>query len=65
MTRADWYKKLPQPARSQAQINTLDYDPILLNLKESTMLGALAGGFDWDNTPEGYDYWDQIAFSYE
>jgi hypothetical protein len=51
-----WYEEFPEPYRTQALAN-VKYPEV----KWSTPLDALAGGFDWYYSPEGAKYW--IEFS--
>ena len=54
----EWYEELPEPIRSQAIAN---YDPKFCNsLRVESQSVAIARGFNWDKSPQGFDYWNNI-----
>lgn len=52
-----WFKKLEEPYRTQAIINTTQS---LLSVKVGLLSDALGGAFGWERTKEGYDYWNKL-----
>jgi cobalamin biosynthesis Mg chelatase CobN len=59
-TILEWYEELPEPIRSQAIAN-YDYE----NSVAITLSGAIATGFNWGTTPEGFDYWSDSQNTYD
>jgi hypothetical protein len=50
-TAKEWFEQLPEPYRTQALENcTSDYEDISLS-------EAIFGGFVWQLTPQGNEYW--------
>jgi hypothetical protein len=58
MKRKDYYNVLTPAVREKAIENT---DTEMLNLHVNSMIDALAGGFSWDKSPEGFKYWNLIC----
>lgn len=57
-TYEQWYAELEEPARSQALANL---DPELRgDVTTDSLAAALSGGFYWEKSPEGHDYWVAI-----
>lgn len=52
-TNLEWLQELPEPYRSQAIKNCkrLDGDTGF------SVVDALAGAFNWDDSPQGHEYW--------
>jgi hypothetical protein len=59
---SNWYKKLPEPARTEA-LNIVTYATSQLKVK--SLYEALSGGFVWYESPQGRYYWEAITESYE
>lgn len=62
-----WLSRLDEPFRSQAFENwkkDFQYEENK-NIIYNDFLYALGGAFYWDQTPEGYDYWDGIHEKYK
>lgn len=57
-----WYKKLPEPERSEA-LNIVTYASS--QTKVNSLYDALYGGFPWYESPQGRHYWEAIAERYE
>ena len=57
-----WYKKLPEPERSEA-LSNVHYSTSQNKVK--SMHDALSIGFPWYESPQGRHYWEAIANSYE
>lgn len=60
-----WLNKLPEPAKSQALENVKQYDKKSLNLKSSNIIDAIGNAFVWFDSPQGHDYWENIADNYD
>lgn len=57
MKRIDYYNLLPTEIREKALANT---DDGMLKIDNVNIIEALAGGFSWRETPEGFEYWANI-----
>lgn len=57
MKRKDYYNLLPTEIRERALANT-NYG--MLNIDNVNIIEAIAGGFSWKETPEGFEYWADI-----
>lgn len=57
MKRIDYYNLLPIEIREKALANT---DDGMLKIDNVNIIEALAGGFSWRETPEGFEYWADI-----
>lgn len=55
-----WLEELPEPARSKAIKNTPLVD---LKKKVDCLSDAVAEAFNWHESPEGQDYWDELWLS--
>jgi hypothetical protein len=55
----NWLTQLQEPERSKAINNTICPDVYAVCLAE-----AIAGAFNWENTPEGHEYWEAIFQKY-
>ena len=60
----EWLKELPEEHRTKAQIN---YEEQRMQLPDeapelmvSSAKSALKGSFIWENSPEGFDYWEKV-----
>lgn len=56
-TIEEWLNELPEPERALALFNL---NPKKQQIKTDDLSIALDHAFDWDGTPEGYHYWDEI-----
>lgn len=57
-----WFKKLPMSARMKARRNTAKRMSLLEKPPLSASVGnTLCFAFNFDNTPEGFNYWHEIA----
>ena len=58
----EWFKELPEEYRDNALNNA--HDMILQFIapanKFPNAASALAGSFDWQESPEGFDYWKTL-----
>lgn len=55
-TIKEWLESLPEPHRTQALANASDS----LTTTTPSLTSAIAGGFAWAYSPEGYEYWDDF-----
>lgn len=54
----EWYEELPEPIRSQAIAN---YDPeFYRDSMAESLVKAIGAGFNWEESPEKDDYWEEI-----
>lgn len=60
---SDWFNELPEPQRTQALANVDKAKRGHFCVRQ--MSTALMEGFEWANTPQGYEYWNQIHISYK
>lgn len=60
MTIRDWLKRLPEPYKKQALMNTYIFGAEGLDIKVLTIYDALMEAFNWCSTDEGFDYWDNV-----
>lgn len=59
-----WLSELEEPYRTQALAN---FENNYLfggheGIKASDMVDALFSAFTWDESPEGFDYWDELVY---
>ena len=57
------YKRIADPTIRQQCIDNFDwrfYTKYINDCDGGDISDAIFYGLDWDNTPEGYDYWDKI-----
>jgi hypothetical protein len=59
-TTQQWFKKLPEPYRTQALDNLSREPDYVKNAESPSIVSALVSGFEWEKTPEGFDYWDDF-----
>jgi len=52
-----WLEELPSPIREEALFNLL---VAAKDFRQTSMGSALSAGFNWSNTKEGHNYWNQI-----
>lgn len=52
-----WFEELPDDIKEKAFKNTKKHD---LSGKSNSLSNALGASFRWSETPEGYDYWENI-----
>ncbi len=53
----DWYQELPDHIRRKALMNArVD----ICGIKSDSLYDAIAGAFDWEKTPEGKGYWENV-----
>jgi hypothetical protein len=57
-TIREWYNELPEEVREKALANTAEDE---LDTMEPDLYNALAGMFWWEETPEGFLYWAEVA----
>lgn len=57
----EWFNELPEPQRSEAKENA----GWATNLYAGSLTDALIFSFDWDESRQGFDYWDEISESCE
>lgn len=57
-TRLRWLQELPEPYRTQAVINTPNGS--LSDIGNENLQDALVSAFDWENSPEGHEYWMDV-----
>lgn len=58
-TMRKWYSELPEPYKSEAIRSHTDYFGKKTKHAESLLL-ALLNGFEWGETEQGYEYWENI-----
>jgi hypothetical protein len=58
MTRLEWFKTLPYVIRDKAISYTTNGS---LNNEVDSLHEAIIGGFEWNNTAEGYEYWCRVG----
>jgi len=56
-TIEQWIGFLPEPFRAQALANA---KPNFLALSKDSLAKALKGAFDWEDSPQGEDYWKRL-----
>jgi hypothetical protein len=61
-TVKDWLNTLKEPYKSKA-LNNLQKE--VINVKVISISKALKQSFDWDNSQEGWEYWNDLASSLE
>ena len=54
----DWFSQLEEPYRSKA-INNCEKE--FKRTKFDSLWSALAGTFNWADSPEGHKYWEDIC----
>lgn len=59
-TPREWLQELDEPYRTQA-INNCDDDWLDNTTDCDTLFSAITNGFIWTDTPEGWDYWSELA----
>lgn len=52
---------LPEPYRTEALENAKNSKPSTLHAMEKSMSGAITGAFLFHETPQGADYWFDLA----
>lgn len=57
-TREDYLKELKEPERTQALQNL---NPKFKDEGTLNMWAALSGAFDWQASPQKWEYWNEIA----
>jgi hypothetical protein len=58
-TIREWLEELPEPYRTQALEAAGDICTYP-NAKAETLSGTVAGWICWPDTPQGWDYWEQV-----
>lgn len=62
-TIREWLEELPEPYRSEALKNA---DKDKLDAMEDLLSHAIAEAFDWEDSPQGFDYWNnQYLINYK
>jgi hypothetical protein len=75
-TRKDFFEELPEPYRTQAINNTNEQAKITNSLtidrrydgltqEAKSLEQALGGGFRWLDSPEGFNYWNDVVIKIE
>ena len=64
-TIKQWLEELPEPYRSQSLANMADikcqaHGVIDPEQKRSSLRGVLMSAFAWSQTPEMFEYWDNL-----
>jgi len=59
MTQYQWLLTLPQDISFLAIKNA---KPHITRMEASSLLEALCGAFKWSSTPQGQEYWSDIAY---
>jgi hypothetical protein len=60
-TIREWFNTLPADQCKKAIKNSGD----ILEMKVSSLAGAISAAFEWAKSPEGFDYWANIACKHE
>jgi hypothetical protein len=55
----EWYEELPEPIRSQA-IKNYNFQNTIRNEESVASKRIAIDHFNWEGTPEGFDYWNDI-----
>ncbi len=55
-----WYYLMPNALRAQWESNVINVDEFL-EQENKSFFDFIADSFKWDSTPEGEDYWLNIA----
>lgn len=58
-TIMDWLRELKSPEIREKALEWCD--PNSTEVKVPSLYDALISAFEWDKTPEGFDYWRAIA----
>lgn len=58
----EWYEDLPEPYRSQAINNYFNSGESAS--KADNLGSALLAGFNWFDSPEGFEYWEYVQYRY-
>jgi hypothetical protein len=61
-TIREHFEQLQEPFRSQA-LENLRRLPANINPDDESLSEALAAGFWWGDSPQGYQYWKDVYFS--
>ena len=61
-TVKQWLNTLKEPYKSKA-LNNLQKE--VINVKVISISKALKQSFDWDNSQEGWEYWNDLTSSLE
>ena len=61
-TVKQWLNTLKEPYKSKA-LNNLQKE--VINVKVISISKALKQSFDWDNSHEGWEYWNDLTSSLE
>lgn len=61
-TIKDWLNTLKEPYKSKALSNV---QKEVINVKAISIVKALRQSFDWDNSNEGWEYWNDLTSSLE
>ena len=72
-TVKEWLNELPLEHRSKAITNLNIYnagqegdEALTESLTRPSQIAALYSAFEWEHTPEGFEYWSRVAsFSYK
>lgn len=56
-TIREWFDQLPDGIRDKAILNSTY---LKMSNKEESLEDALLGGFVWDESPEGFHYWNNL-----
>lgn len=63
-TKKEWIETFPEPYKTQAMKNTEDQDQTRMFSFEKEKLPiaaiALSFAFQWSETPEGHQYWEDF-----
>lgn len=55
-TILEWFNELPEPYKSEA-IENMDIDGSQM---DESIYFALLGAFNWKNSKQGFDYWNNL-----
>lgn len=53
-------QELPEPHRAQALTNTPQINKVAIPDEDEELSDVLQGAFNWDQTPEGFEYWENV-----
>lgn len=59
-----WLEELPEPYRSEA-LEAVQLFPLTPNFNCETLSGDVRYAFWFDDSPQGYDYWDNLCTQLE
>ena len=56
---SEWFKLLSEKEQQEFKENCDDFNEAIKN--ECSFLTFIAGYFTWEDSPQGWDYWNKIS----